>query len=102
MTSPVEQSEIYRVWDAVGVVQTPGVDMSNECRLAARIVHMERERDALGKCFAELAGVRGPCGRPGVIESGGRVRCRECAEKILRVLEDVVRQARMILKEGVS
>lgn len=38
----VEQSEIERVWTESGIVRLPGIDMSNECRLAARVLAAEK------------------------------------------------------------
>lgn len=39
------EDEIQKVWDESGVVRLIGVDMSNECRLAARIIDLERKLD---------------------------------------------------------
>lgn len=37
----INQEEIDAVWDAHGVVRFPGIDMSNECRLAAAIMSLQ-------------------------------------------------------------
>lgn len=51
----VTQEEIEKIWDELGIVRT-GQDMSNECRLAARIIKMRTTSKATTANPKDIAG----------------------------------------------
>lgn len=97
--------EIESVWDRYSVTRIPGHDMTNECRLAARIVALEAERDrVVGPCASRIPeGIEfHACGLAGVMTDphDGLPLCRDCVESQMGKLERIVDEVKKSIERG--